>query len=172
MNGSLPNETVEDRFGLATLQLFRARRLDSRALFDDPASWHIFRRWSKGEIEDEEIIAAHGAEFLEALRRELELQGGSLPTQLHQHAAAGLPEPALSGSEGPPAAGNGPEASAVEALESGPAMSSNAVNAVAVVVEDVERLAMTGPWTGWQLRRPRGPRCTPPCGLQRGIWHC
>ena len=121
------------------MRLFRARRLDSGALFDDPASWHVFRQWSKGEIDDEEIVDAHGAELLEALRRELDLQGGSTPTQMHLHAVEDLAAPALSGSSGPPGEEVGLGNSVVEA--SGPAL-LNAASAAAVVDEETEGLAL------------------------------
>ena len=85
LDGSLPDETIEDRCGLAALQIFRARRFADRRLVDDPTAWHVYRKWAKGEVTDEDITQEHGLDFLVALRNELELQGGTTPEG--QHAA-------------------------------------------------------------------------------------
>ena len=53
--------------------LFKARRHDSGKLLDDPASWHVFRRWAKGDLSDEDVIEEHGSDYLTTLRAELEL---------------------------------------------------------------------------------------------------
>ena len=74
VDGSLPDETIEDRFGPAALQLFRARRH-----VDDPAAWHVFRQWAKGEVTDDDVTREHGPDFMVALRNELDLQGGATP---------------------------------------------------------------------------------------------
>ena len=81
-DGSLPDETIEDRFGPAALQLFRARRFENRKLLDDPVAWQLFRGWSHGEVSDEDVIQEYGMDFLVMLRNEVELQGGTTPPGL------------------------------------------------------------------------------------------
>ena len=107
-NGSLPEETVEDRFGSATLGVFKARRLNAGKLLDDPTSWHIFRRWQQGDLSDEDIIMEHGLDYLETLRGEQALQGGTSPLPdmtTNEEAEAGASNAA--GSEGYAAATGG-----------------------------------------------------------------
>ena len=84
VDGSLPDETIEDRFGPAALQLFKARRFGNRKLVDDPGAWQVSRSWTKGEILDEDIVQEYGADFLATLRNELELQGGTTPSGLRE----------------------------------------------------------------------------------------
>ena len=79
VDGSLPDETIEDRFGPAALQLFRARRYGNQRLVDDPAVWHVFRQWAKGDVTDDDVTREHGPDFMVALRNELDLQGGTTP---------------------------------------------------------------------------------------------
>ena len=81
-DGSLPDETIEDRFGPAALQLFKARRFGNKKLLDDPDAWQVFRGWSHGEVSDEDVIQEYGMDFLVMLRNEVELQGGTTPPGL------------------------------------------------------------------------------------------
>ena len=82
LDGSIPDEIIEDRFGPATLGLFRTRRQKDVQLVDDPIAWHVFRRWTRGDLTDDDILEEYGPTFLDRLRAEQGLQGGATPEGL------------------------------------------------------------------------------------------
>ena len=118
LDGSIPDETIEDRFGPATLGLFRARRQSDVQLVDDPATWHVFRRWMRGDLTDDDILEEYGPNFLDKLRAERGLQGGASPVGLASEVEGEARLPVGAGSSQRDAAGTGREGNSEDKADS------------------------------------------------------
>ena len=68
---ALADELVEERFGAATLALFRQHRFEREGrnpmlpeLFARPQLWDDFAAWHRGDLQDEQVVERHGHDIL------------------------------------------------------------------------------------------------------------